>query len=152
MLFSGQVGQAGLHWTVEGALERETPLHPAAAGGKLPPLHSIENATANVAGSADGLRGGSSLTYSSQSTLVGAGTVTDKLHFSTVQRGLKHDLQKYLLKKNPRSCNTEKPDGKRGEPRGRWANYCTTLMEICVTVAVKLPMLLLHSWPSMMPK
>jgi hypothetical protein len=74
----GQVGQAGLHWTVEVALERETPSHPAAAGGKLPLPRAIENAAATVIGPASEFRGGNALSYTSQRLLIGTETVTDR--------------------------------------------------------------------------
>jgi hypothetical protein len=74
----GQVGRAGLHWTVEVAPERETPSHPAATGGKLSPPRPIENAAAKVTGQANGFRSGEACPYSSQSTFVGAFIVTDK--------------------------------------------------------------------------
>jgi hypothetical protein len=55
----------------------ESPSHhsPQAA---TPQFVSLHNAAANVAGRANGFRGGNPLTHSSQSTLVGAGTVADK--------------------------------------------------------------------------
>ncbi|MGA2582662.1 MAG: hypothetical protein ABSG31_05245 [Tepidisphaeraceae bacterium] len=86
----GQVGQAGLHWTVEVALGRETPSHPAAAGGTLSLPRPIESADATVAGPASWPRGGSRLTYSSKSTLVGGEIVTDPI-----------SLSKHLSKETP---------------------------------------------------
>jgi len=74
----GQVGQAGLHWTVEVEHVLETPSHPAAEGGILALLRPIENAAANVAGQADRLGSGGSCPHTSQRILVGAETDADK--------------------------------------------------------------------------
>jgi len=68
--------------TYKVALGRETHSHLATAGGILTLLRPIENAAANFAGPASGLRGGTPLTHSSQSTLVGTGIVTDTIRVS----------------------------------------------------------------------
>jgi hypothetical protein len=64
--FAREVGQAGLHWTVEVEHVLETPWHPAAAGGKLF-LHE-QDAASNVAGTANNLRSAKSVPYSSPAT------------------------------------------------------------------------------------
>jgi hypothetical protein len=74
----GDVGRAGLHWTVEVAPGRETPSHPTASGGKLSLPRPIENAAANVAGPARGFRGGNAFWYTSRRSRVGAEIGTDK--------------------------------------------------------------------------
>jgi len=53
------------------------------------PLCPIENAAANVAGPANGFRGGSRLTHSSRRTLIGAGIVTDTIRLSYCLSGIK---------------------------------------------------------------
>ena len=55
-------------------------IHPPKAG--TPHFASQQNAAANFAGPASGLRGGTPLTHSSQSTLVGTGIVTDTIRVS----------------------------------------------------------------------
>jgi len=74
-----EVGRAGLYWTVEVEHVLETLQHRAAEGAILSPHRPIENATANIAGPANGPRGGSPLAHSSQGTFAGMGTVTDTI-------------------------------------------------------------------------
>jgi hypothetical protein len=69
----------------------------AAAGGKLSLLRPIENAAANVIGKARGSRGGSSLTYSSKGTLVGAGFVTDPICLSKASVSLNGESLPFVV-------------------------------------------------------
>jgi hypothetical protein len=95
VLFPGQVGQAGLHWTVEVAIERETPSHLAAAGGILALLCPIENAAANVTGQSSWLRCGGVFLYSSQRPLVGVGVATDTIRLSRGPLGIEPQLKPF---------------------------------------------------------